>query len=42
MMAVTGGHQMNMKNSSSDLNGQKIVHPPSIPSHNTVFGYEEN
>jgi hypothetical protein len=41
MMQVTGGFQVGMKNSSTDI-GQKISHPPSIPSHNTVFGYEEN
>lgn len=33
---------MGMKNSNRDLASQKIMHPPSIPSHNTVFGYEEN
>lgn len=24
------------------MKGPKIVNPPSIPSHQTVFGYEEN
>ena len=36
------GVQLNLRNQGSDLKGPRIVNPPSIPSHQTVFGYEEN
>jgi hypothetical protein len=36
------GVQLNLRNQGSELKGARIVNPPSIPSHQTVFGYEEN
>lgn len=38
----TGQLRLDMKNQPGSRSGPKIINPPSIPSHQTVFGYEEN
>lgn len=42
-MKVTASGALSMKRPVTDQsNGLRIMNPPSIPSHLSVFGYEEN